>query len=489
MIFSLPEYTQRLRIDLRKATIYNETLKRAHLGQEQRIEELINKNKQIKKELLKYKKENEKLKNKIEQLTKTNNRYRVNLFDHGNFKSPELEGSKKAKGGQRGHLDTNKDNQRDYISFPRQRIFAKNCGKCGENLSRVSGLKEKVLIDIVINTKTLQVIIQSERQWCIKCHKEVRVTHPQSLPFSEYGINTFMAIMYLRFKGKQSFLTIAATLNSLFGLPISKSGVGTLLKQAREYLKDKYAELKTIIRNGEIMYNDETGWSVRGKSAWMWIMTNKEVTVYVAAESRGKGVMEEMYGNSKSYSMHDGYAGYTNTIPKDKHLYCWAHVLRFVYEETILEKKGSVADFLKERLVNLYQTIRSHPQWTKKQKERLLEKEFNEILLIPQDSQVISNILHRLKAQKDGLIRALLVTRDGTNNLAERELRPMAISRSISHGSDTYQGMETTAIIASVVQTITGNKTQDFFPTLQAYLHESIRKKYPQHEHIPIFVT
>lgn len=489
MIFSLPEYTQRLRLDLRKATIYNETLKRVHLDHKQKIEELTKKNKQIKKELDKFKKENEKLKQEIEKLTKTNSRYKVSLFDHGNFKSPDLENNKRANGGQAGHLNTNKDTQRDYSSFPRKRIYAKNCGRCGENLSRANGLKEKVLIDIVINTKTLQMIIQSERQWCRKCHIEVRVTHPQSLPFSEYGINTFMTVMYLRFKDKQSFLTIAATLNSLFGLSISKSGVGTLLKQAKKYLKDKYEELKKTIRNGEIMYNDETGWSVRGKSAWMWIMTNKDTTVYIAAESRGKGIMEEMYGNSCSYSMHDGYAGYTNTVPEDKQLYCWSHILRFVYEETILETKDSIAHSLKERLVHLYQTIRSHPQWTRKRKEQLLEKEFNEILLTPRDSQAINNILHRLKAQKAGLIRALLVTEDGTNNLAERELRPLAICRNISFGSDTYQGMETTAILASVVQTIARNKTQEFFPTLQSYLYKGIRKKYPQYKHIPIFAT
>lgn len=489
MIFSLPEYTQRLRTDLRKERIHIQVALRAHALQKKKADDLEKENKRLKKENEKLKRDKEKLQQEIEKFTKTTNRYKVGLFDHGNFKSPDLKRNKRVKGGQTGHSNTNKDNQRDYSSFPHKRIFAKNCGRCGENLSRASGLKEKVLIDIVINTKTLQMIIQSERQWCIKCHKEVRANHPQSLPFGEYGINTFMTVMYLRFKGKQSFLTIATTLNSLFGLPISKSGVGTLLKQAKEYLKDKYEQLKRVIRNGEIMYNDETGWSVRGKSAWMWIMTNKDATLYVAAESRGKGIMEEIYGSSNSYSMHDGYAGYTNTVPKDKQLYCWAHVLRFVYEETILEGKGSIALSLKERLVHLYQTIRSHPQWARKQKEQLLEKEFNEILLTPQDSQTIKNILHRLKTQKDGLIRALLVTEDGTNNLAERELRPLAISRNISFGSDTYQGMETTAILASVVQTIARNKTQEFFPTLQSYLHKGIRKKYPQYKHVPIFAT
>src|SRR5580700_8213359 len=42
-------------------------------------------------------KENEQLKDEIEKVTKTTNRYRASLFDHGNFQSPTL-GEKKKKG-------------------------------------------------------------------------------------------------------------------------------------------------------------------------------------------------------------------------------------------------------------------------------------------------------------------------------------------------------------------------------------------------------
>ena len=52
-----------------------------------------------------------------------------------------------------------------------------------------------------------------------------------------------------------------------------------------------------------------------------------------------------------------------------------------------------------------------------------------------------------------GLTKALIETDSGTNNLAERELRPVVLGRKISNGSDTYTGMETTAILASVVRT------------------------------------
>jgi hypothetical protein len=441
-------------------------------------------------------KENGELKKKIEKLTKTNERYRVALFDHGNFKNPDKK-DKKKKGGQIGHANTNNDLKRDYQAFARQRISSSTCGGCSNALSRTSSFKEKVLIDIQVNTNVLQCVIESERQWCKNCQMEIRAAHEQSLPFTEFGINTFMVVMHLRFKGKQSIRTIAVTLSSLFGLSISKSGVLSLLFQAKEYLQGKYEELKKAVRNGEVMYNDETGWSVRGQYACMWIMATNDkehaggtikagITVYVAAESKGKGIFEKMYGDSKSYSMHDGNPSYVSITGEDKSLYCWSHVLRFSHEETVKLEKTHPACGIKDRLVFLYQTVRSNPGWKMEQKEEILRNELDGIIAITSDDQTVMNIQYRIKTQKEGLILALLITKDGTNNLGEREFRPLTIIRNISYGSDTYGGMEVTATLASIVQTIHRDKSKAYIPTLISYLHEGVRRKYPRYNHIPI---
>lgn len=464
-----------------------------------KLKEWKDKYQKVKEKNNKLQKENEKLKKEIEKLTKTNKRYQVSFFDHGNFKHPDTN-KKKPKGGQKGHTNTNKDGDRDYASFKHQLIYTGVCGGCGKHLPRAGSIKEKTLVDIEINPKLTQLIIQSERQWCGNCQKEVRASHPQSLPFTEYGINTFMVVMYLRFKGKQSFRTISCTLNNVFGLPITKSGVGSLLFAAKEYLKGRYEELKLAIRNGEIMYNDETGWMVRGKSAWMWIMTTPDkkqedksiqagMTAYVAAESKGKGIFEEMYGKSNAYSMHDGNPSYESVSGEEKTLYCWSHAIRFSYEETVNLPSKVLACQIRDRLVDLYQRIRAHPDWTNEKKEAVLRVELDNLIGIESTDDTVNNILHRIKTQKEGLILALLITEDGTNNLAEREFRELVQSKHISFGSDTYTGMETTAILASVVKTIQRDKNKPFLPTLKSYLQEGVKQKYFQYKHTPIFDT
>ncbi len=483
-----PAYVESLRKEVRYLRIHEQQSEAAHKKQKglnQLQKEEIQK---LKKEKRILEKHIEKLKREIEKYGKTQNRYQVALFDHGNFHHPDKR-DKKPKGGQIGHKDTNQDKKRDYKSFKKQRLFAAHCGNCGKKLSRVNGVKEKTLIDIQINTKLIQIILQSERQWCKSCHHEVTAKSTQSLPFTEYGMNTFMMIMLMRFKSHQSIGKISAVLSLGFGLTLSSSAIISLLRQAKVYLSDKYEKLKQAIRDGEVMYNDETGWRVGKKSAWMWIMTNETTTVYVAAESRGKGIFEDMYGNSKATSMHDGYSSYEGVTGEDKTVYCWTHVLRFAYEETVDLQTEHLACQIRDRLVTLYQNIRTHSERSKEEKETILRHELDAIVSIQSDNETVNTILHRVKTQKEGLIKALLVTNDGTNNLAERELRPMAISRTISFGSATYTGMETTAILGSIVQTISRNKEQPFLPTLKEYLFTGIQEKYPQYKHPPSFAT
>lgn len=459
----------------------------------QKINTLRIGNEKLRQERDRLKKEEERLKKEIEKLTKTNSRYQVSLFDHGNFTHPEKK-DKKSKGGQVGHRDTNREKHENYATYGHKRVFAKTCGKCGCFLKRAKGVRRKILLDIVINPEIVKLIIESERQWCGTCRKEVSARDPQTLPFTEYGINTFMLGMLLRFKAHASFANIATVITISHGLTLAKSDISNLLQAGAGFLGKRYEVLKEAVRCGKVMYNDETGWLVHGKKAWMWIMATADkkqtdgtietgITVYVAAESRGKGIFAEMYGNSKAVSMHDGNSSYESITGEEKTAYCWTHVLRFAFEETIKLSSEHLACTIRNRLVDLYQAIRRNHQWTKEQKEKVLREELDSVTAIQSTDQTVNNILYRVTTQKEGLISALLITPDGTNNRSERELRHMAIKRSISNGSDTYKGMETTAVIGSVLQTLHRNKLLPFLPTLQTYIQEGISEKYSQYIH------
>lgn len=469
-MLSLSAYVQSLRWEVRRLRVHNALLLRSHTTNRDTVKALKQEIRKLKQERRRLEKERNRLEKELEKLTKAANRYRVSLFDHGNFKTPINE-EKKSKGGQLGHADTNRERREDAPPYDRTRVFATHCATCGATVSRVNAVQQKMLLDIVLNPQVVHLIIESERQWCGTCHREVSARDERSLPFTEYGINTFMMALLLRYRCLLPLSKIALVFSIGYGLHISESGLVNLFRQAKTYLGAHYATLKQTVRTGEIMYTDETGWQVKGTNAWMWIMASDEATVYYASESRGKGIAQELYGNSQAYAMHDGLASYTSVIPKDKHLYCWAHLLRFAFEESVGKPPRHESVTVRDALVAIYQ-LRNHHLY--QDHPRQLEKEALRRMrcLLKKQSRDPTTLalLGRLREQHEGLIRALVVTPNGTNNFAEQELRPIALSRKISYGSDTYTGMETTAVLASVVQTLVRTKRDDFFPTLKASL-------------------
>lgn len=486
-MLTLPVYVEQLRREVRLLRIRTAQLSRMVESRDEEKKRLEEENRRLKRENEQLQRENEKLKKEIEKLTKTARRYQVALFDHGNFKHPD-EGEKKLKGGQIGHADTNREAHEDYRYWTRKRLFAKTCNTCQRSLPRVNATRERILLDIIVNPQVLKLIVASERQWCNTCRKEITAKHPQSLPFTEYGITTFMMVLMLRYRCLLSFSKIATVMRIAFGLLVAKSDITNLLVQSKRYLGYRYDKLIEHVRKGDIMYNDETGWLVHGQKAWMWIMANEKTTVYVAAESRGRGIMEDMYQGSTAYSMHDGLASYTNSIPKEKQCYCWSHILRFSFEETEDLPSSHPALSIREALVAIYRLQRD-PRYQKRHThlEQEARRRINRLLAVSSEDSTVAAILGRLGEQKEGLIRALLVTPDGTNNLAERELRPIAIVKHISYGSDTFGGMETTAVLASITQTLARSKQKPFLPTLKQYLQEGVKRKHPHYAHVAYF--
>ena len=470
-MLSLPAYVQSLRREVRYLRIHNALLLQSNTTNKDTVKTLKQEIRKLKQERAHLEKERNRLEKELEKLTKTTNRYRASLFDHGNFHSPGQE-EKQSKGGQPGHANTNREYTDDASRYDRRRVFASSCFRCGHSLRRVKAIQQKTLIDIILNPQVVQLIIESERQWCGTCKKEISARDERSLPFTEYGINTFMMALLLRYRCLLSLSKISMVFAIGYGLDISESGLVSLLRQAATHLGGRYEELKRIVRAGHILYADETGLQVKGKGAWMWIMAGEEATVYVAAESRGKGIAQELYGTSRAYAMHDGLASYTNPMPKDKQLYCWAHLLRFCFEETVDKLNDHESVYIRDTLVWLYH-LKKDGQYQRdpKQLEQDVSRYMDKLLAISSIDPTTQALQHRLREQRDGLIRTLLVSPNGTNNFAEQELRPIALARRISYGSDTYTGMETTATLASIVQTLVRTKREAFFPTLKGYLH------------------
>ena len=141
---------------------------------------------------------------------------------------------------------------------------------------------------------------------------------------------------------------------------------------------------------------------------------------------------------------------------------------------------------MRDELVKIFNLKKICKNYSLGKLKIILLQRLEAILKIPAKTLSAAAIQKRLIVQKIGLVNSLLYTPDGTNNLAERELRPIVINKKISHGSDTFAGMETTAILGSIIQTLSKNE-ENFIPQLRIYLTDGVKEKYQQYLHSAYF--
>ena len=176
----------------------------------------------------------------------------------------------------------------------------KLCPHCESDLTEVMPFEifSRIVEDINNNPKSTNITLENqERVRCPNCKKKVTAQSEAALPKSDIGINTTVLLTYLWVWAAISLPKIADYLNSFFSMKISTSGISKMMIRVGNILKPVYYEILEDIKEGAIMYADETGWKVRGKLHWLWIFANKQSAFYWPDKSRGGQVIEKLLGS------------------------------------------------------------------------------------------------------------------------------------------------------------------------------------------------
>lgn len=208
---------------------------------------------------------------------------------------------------------------------------------------------------------------------------------------------------------------------------------------------------------------DETGWRIGTLAAWLWVFTNREVTVYAIDESRGHEVVIEILGTEfKGILVSDCFTAYD-----DKELADWikqkclGHLIKD--SRRIAEQKtgGAVcfARDLTELLRAALQLRDDKPRLeTALFHERAAEIEQSLDHLIDERRRLTDpdnkRMAKRLRKHRAHLLRFLYIEGvDATNNQAERMLRPAVITRKTTGCNRTEEGARAHSILSSILVT------------------------------------
>ena len=436
----------------------------------------------LKSDLDREKEKRQTLENELEKTKKQRDRYRDMLFkrktrgEQAQTISEEAKASvpKRNRGGQKGH---------NYHGYKRpnrvtqkKRLYLSKCPDCDTRLNRAKGAYVHHVEDIPAPEylKTNVTKYEIEKQWCPCCSRIKRVRPAEVIPRSRYGIHTVLYILIQKYNAKSSLQAIADSLDMIFDLKISKGGIVAILRKTQQHLGPEYDQLLKKLRAAKIKHADETGWRIEGLNHWIWGFFTNDIAYYRIEESRGKGVPEKVLDscNESDILVRDDYASYAK-LPV-QHQSCWAHLLRKSREAKQYEKASNDVKQLHHELKAIFKRLQKIQtqdfDFSKRKKQHSSIQQ--QLELIMQRSYVsvdAKEIQTRISNQGSNLITAILSESHVplTNNLAERQLRPLVVMRKMSGGSKTFDAAQIHMTIMSVLESIklTGHP---FLPTLKS---------------------
>jgi transposase len=444
--------------------IQTQTLERARLAQKQRADTLEEENKKLKQE-------NEKLKEELERVKKQRDSYKDMVFKANTVKAKASQERK--RGGQIGHKGYGRKIPKNIDHYVKCYLLC--CPECHTPVKRTKAVLTHTVCDLPAWEDMHPVITEYhiERQWCSQCKKEVHARPQGVVPESKLGSILLTMVLVWHYRMRLPYAKITEQLQFFYGIHVSVGSLVQMHQRTRQLLGKEYEMILKEVRGSPVVHADETSWRVNGKNWWCWTTTTEKATAYTITESRGKGVAEKLLCHAKGVLVRDDYGAYTK-LPLTQQS-CWAHLLRKSHEEVARDTASEEMKLLHKKLKVMFLLLGEDiaKPYHKTQRQELYSwytKDLQKIIQTTYQQADAKRIQTRVRNQYTNLITALLhVGVPLTNNLAERAIRPLVVTRKISGGSRSVEGAKTHAVNMSIVETICKRK-QPLLKTLHASL-------------------
>lgn len=267
-------------------------------------------------------------------------------------------------------------------------------------------------------------------------------------------MNKYMGVSY----GKTAWF-----FNKILGINLSRGGpCQAMLRAARrtEPVRDQIVE---HLQNARWIVQDETGWRIGGKLAWMHAAVGPDATAYLVDRLRGHEAAAKLIDESYAGKLvHDGWSAY-DRYKKADHQTCLTHLIRRCDEmlelcegqrgaavtprkikavlleslavrdrrdagEVTMQEAAAAGGKLRDWMEKLTETVKSHAG-----NERLCKHVWNHL------DQLFTFL------KEPGL--------DATNWRAEQAIRPAVVNRKVWGGNRTEEGAWAQGVLLTVLET------------------------------------
>jgi transposase len=371
-------------------------------------------------------------------------------------------------GGKAGHKGHGRKTVKVQDADEIQRVKVVDvCPDCG-GLLQDKGTKQRTVIDCQ-PVKIKRILYYLEQKYCPKCNKSINAKPPCVLPKCLYSNNllTYVAVQHYIY-------------GNTLGQIEKQTGIGysslvDALHQLVNILKDVPKALIKKYRKAAVKHADETGWRTDGQNGFAWLFCTPDMSIYRFRSSRAGSVAKDVFGDKPlpGFLVVDRYGGYNKAPSKIQ--YCYAHLMRDVKDlEREFPDNPEIRAFIEALVPQLANAISLRTlEMTSKQFSRQAARIKDKIINIVNSQArhpAIQKIQDIFRQNADRLYHwAENRNVPADNNLSERELRPLVISRKISFGSQSVGGAATRETLMTVLHTLR-KRTNDVMTAFKSIL-------------------
>jgi|APSaa5957512622_1039677.scaffolds.fasta_scaffold26728_1 transposase len=399
--------------------------------------------------------ENKKLAKELNRRKGTENPYGLSTpsSKQVNKKNSTKENQKKRGGGKKGHKGYGK---KDFTEEEADRSFIlkgekPNCDCNGD----IKILMEKpYCVYRYIPAKMEKVLYTKEIYQCSVCGCSEQIKIPGILPNYTYSNSTIA-----------NMLTEHYYYGSTAGSLINRWNInrGTFFNFAHNTsnkLLSVFDQIVLDLRSCFIIHADETPWKKDGAGGYAWFFGNDKIKVFIFRHTRSSAVPISILGTEKlkGVLITDRYSGYVRIL-KIARQYCLVHIIRDVKKEEdsfpdSKEVQAFTADLkaLLKKIFSLRNDKKNLEEYLKIA-ENLQTKIMN-ICNVEAKHPAVQHLQNIFREHQNKLFQWTKSPEiPADNNYAERALRPTVISRKISFGSHSEQGLKTREIMMTILHT------------------------------------
>lgn len=454
-----------MELDFEKEAPKPDTLEECHLV----IEALWEFCRALKQEVIELKQEVTLLRQENAELKE-----KLNLNSNNSSKPPSQDLKKKKKKKQNNGIGRKPGGQPGHVGISRKLVPPEQvdkvvtcpppdkCNECDVPLLPLSEVVRHQVYEVPLPRYEITEY-QLLQGYCSCCQKTYSGQTPAEVGKRGFGVRTHAMIALLTSKFKLSKRQALTLLKDFFQMPICVGSVSNIEHRVSQALEPLHEQIKNRIDGSKIAHIDETGFKQNNRSGWAWVMANECFSFFKLEYSRGKKVAKQLIGNFiNRIIISDRYPAY-NFLPTSCHQICWAHLKRDfqkisersriagVIGRRLLHQYGKIFAFWKSSLQQGYNDDKRTQKKRRRLKNGLIKiLQFGARCSHPATARTCCNILEA----GEGL---WLFLEDpdvpATNNLAERQIRPLVIAKKISFGVKSERGARFIERIYSLVLT------------------------------------